>query len=319
MFRFSTVMCLSLAATSAAGDFSLEFPVDCELGNTCHIQYLVDVDPSANVADFQCGRLTYDGHKGTDFALPSLAAQAEGVTVFAAAAGTIVGVRNDMEDILQFGPDAPDVSDRECGNGVVITHDDGYETQYCHLAKGSVTVSTGQMVDAGTPIGKIGLSGKTQFPHLHLSVRHNGAVVDPFDTIEAQRCDDDDDPIWAEVPTTPAGGLITIGLHDGIPDYQEVKAGTAETPITRTSPALVGWSFAYMAQAGDQLVSRITGPHGEVISHTETLQKDQAQLFRAAGKRRPMGGWPAGDYVLDVTFVRADTVIDTASHSFSID
>lgn len=55
----------------------------------------MDHDPSDAAHDFACGSLTYDTHKGTDFALPTLAAQAAGVNVLAAAAGTVVGVRND--------------------------------------------------------------------------------------------------------------------------------------------------------------------------------------------------------------------------------
>ena len=171
---FSLIAICSLAATSAAGEVVLEFPLDCTLDETCFIQQFVDDDPSAIATDFACGSLTYDGHKGTDFALNSLAQQAAGVDVLAAAEGTIMGVRNDMNDILQITPDAPDVSDRECGNGVVIKHIDGFETQYCHMAKGSIIVSSGQTVQAGETLGKVGLSGQTQFQHLHVAVRKDG-------------------------------------------------------------------------------------------------------------------------------------------------
>jgi hypothetical protein len=49
---------LSLVAGSAAGDISLAFPVDCDLGETCHIQQTVDHDPSEGASDFTCGLLT---------------------------------------------------------------------------------------------------------------------------------------------------------------------------------------------------------------------------------------------------------------------
>jgi len=67
--RFSLTAICSLAATSASGEFVLEFPLDCTLDETCFIQQFVDNDPSAIATDFACGSLTYDGHKGTDFAL----------------------------------------------------------------------------------------------------------------------------------------------------------------------------------------------------------------------------------------------------------
>ena len=61
--RFSLIAICSLAATSAAGEFVLEFPLDCTLDETCFIQQFVDNDPSAIAPDFACGSLTYDGHK----------------------------------------------------------------------------------------------------------------------------------------------------------------------------------------------------------------------------------------------------------------
>ena len=40
---------------------------------------------------------------------------------------------------------------------VVQWHADGWDTQYCHLAAGSVAVPTGQRVDAGYVIARVGL------------------------------------------------------------------------------------------------------------------------------------------------------------------
>jgi murein DD-endopeptidase MepM/ murein hydrolase activator NlpD len=61
----------------------------------------------------------------------------------------------------------------------VIVHDQGWETQYCHLKHGSISVKVGDTVQVGDVLGKIGLSGRTQFPHVHVSVRHNGTRIDP--------------------------------------------------------------------------------------------------------------------------------------------
>jgi murein DD-endopeptidase MepM/ murein hydrolase activator NlpD len=48
------------------------------------------------------------------------------------------------------------------------------------MKEGSVTVVTGEQVGRGDVLGQVGMSGRTQFPHVHISVRHSGAVVDPF-------------------------------------------------------------------------------------------------------------------------------------------
>ena len=96
---------------------------------------------------------------------------------------------------------------RDCGNGVVIDHDDGWQTQYCHLRRGSVGVTRGQAVARGDRLGVVGMSGRTQFPHLHLSVRRDGAVIDPFAPSDPPRCTDAAQtapaPLWSDPPGLP--------------------------------------------------------------------------------------------------------------------
>ena len=310
---------LSLVAQTAAGDIPLALPIDCDLGETCHIQQTVDHDPTEGASDFACGFLTYDGHKGTDFALPSLTAMEQGVDVLAAAPGTVRGVRDGMTDVLQVGSDAPDVTGRECGNGVVISHGDGWETQYCHLAKGSIKVKSGDRVAIGTVLGQVGLSGQTQFPHLHLSVRQDGSVIDPFDPDGGVTCNAvSEDVLWSENIAVPAGGLISVGFAAGIPEFDDIKAGTAAADTLLVTEPLVVWGNVFGGQVGDNLRLRITGSQGDIIDQTITLDRNQAQLFRATGRKAPAGGWPAGTYDGMLEMIRDDTVIDTLTSSVTL-
>jgi len=59
------------------------------------------------------------------------------------------------------------VKGKECGNGVVITHGDGYETQLCHLKQASIIVQKGDQVKKGDILGFVGTSGASEFPHVH--------------------------------------------------------------------------------------------------------------------------------------------------------
>ncbi len=300
MHRLLGAAVLSLVAVPAAGDLRLALPVDCALGDSCFIQHLVDRDPGPEVQDFTCGTLSYDGHKGTDFALPTLNAMHAGVDVLAAAPGVVRGLRDEMPDQI-YAPDDPKVAGRECGNGVVIDHGDGWETQYCHLKRGSIRVAPGQQVDTGAVLGQIGLSGKTQFPHLHLSLRHEGAVVDPF--LGDGPCGTAD-TLWESDLAVPPGGLIYAGFSPAVPTYDAVKQGdAAQAALPADAPALVLFVFAYGGQMGDLLTLRIDGPHGPVLTEEMVLDKHQAQFFRATG-RRARGPWPIGDYTGTVTLTR---------------
>ncbi len=159
-------LALSLALVAgpvgAADSPRFALPIDCVPGATCFVQNYVDHDPSSAWRDYACGARSYDGHDGTDFRVPSMAAVRTGVAVLAAADGVVAGTRDGMPDgsIRENGKEA--VKDRECGNGLVLRHADGWETQYCHLAQGSVAVRRGQTVRAGARLGSVGLSGLTE-------------------------------------------------------------------------------------------------------------------------------------------------------------
>ena len=311
---------LALAAVPAAADPpALVLPVDCALGKTCYVQNYLDRDPGPGFADVACGPLAYDGHGGTDFALPDLAAMEAGVDVLAAAPGVVMGTREGMPDVSFRDPSAPDLAARECGNGVSIDHGDGWSTQYCHLARDSLTVRPGARVEAGQVLGRIGLSGQTEFPHLHLTVRHDGARVDPFDA-SGTSCEDGRlDPLWAEPIAYVPTGVIGAGLLDRVPEWAEVTAGgLGAHPRGRDAP-LVLWGHAFGGRPGDVMRLRIDGPGGVVIEEAREVGEIQAAYFFAEGRRAPAGGWPRGTYVGRVEILRDRTVMDRAEARAALD
>lgn len=320
MIRHWLFALLILAAPVAAKDITLSLPIDCTLGETCFIQQYVDRDAGPAHRDFTCGSLSYDGHKGTDFSLPSLAAMSAGVDVLVAADGIIAATRNDMADVIHGTENAPSINDKECGNGILVKHNGGWETQYCHLKQGSVIVTRGQKVVQGDVLGQVGLSGKTQFPHLHLSVRKHGNVIDPFDADKTLTCDGSDlHGLWQTNIPYVGAGVISLGFAPSVPKYAAIKAGTAHNAkLPSDAPALVLWGYAYGGQQGDILELLITGPNGEVIRHQARLKKPQSQFYRAAGKRRETAPWPAGNYVGIAKLIRSDQILGHAKITLQI-
>ncbi|MCH9052676.1 MAG: hypothetical protein IIA72_16640, partial [Proteobacteria bacterium] len=77
----------------------LSLPLDCRPGISCWIAAHVDLDPGRGFADYACGHLGYNGHKGTDIAIRDLGAMEEGVAVLAAAPGIVKNWRDGMADI----------------------------------------------------------------------------------------------------------------------------------------------------------------------------------------------------------------------------
>jgi hypothetical protein len=54
------------------------------------------------------------------------------------------------------------------GNYVVIDHENGEYSHYCHLKENSIAVQAGERVQQGQVIGCVGNTGNSSVPHLHL-------------------------------------------------------------------------------------------------------------------------------------------------------
>jgi len=63
------------------------------------------------------------------------------------------------------------------GKTVVIDHGLGVFSIYCHFSE--INVSSGDDVEKGEVIGKIGSTGRVTGPHLHWSIKIRGSRVDP--------------------------------------------------------------------------------------------------------------------------------------------
>jgi murein DD-endopeptidase MepM/ murein hydrolase activator NlpD len=71
------------------------------------------------------------------------------------------------------------------GNMVEIDHGFGIHTRYGHLS--SILVQVGANVPVGTPIGRLGSTGRSTGPHVHYEVWYNDVVRNPSTFIEAGR------------------------------------------------------------------------------------------------------------------------------------
>ncbi len=309
---------LLLGAAPVAGraqaPFQLALPIDCAPGRTCFVQNYTDHDPSPAAKDYACGPLTYDGHKGTDFRLPDLAAQRRGVKVLAAAPGVVLRMRDGTPDIsIRDRPDRVP-SDRACGNGLIIQHAGGWQTQYCHMAQGSLKVRPGQKVETGAVLGLVGLSGQTEFPHLHLSVREGREDVDPFAYGEAPGQCSGGRSLWrpdvkAALPYR-ARTVINAGFAAAVVSLPDVETGGVQPP-GRGAEALYAYVRAIGLRQGDIRSLVLWGPNGAAIAsgRSRPLDHDKAQWLDGIGRRRPGGQWPAGRYTLQYQVLNGGKVV----------
>jgi murein DD-endopeptidase MepM/ murein hydrolase activator NlpD len=103
----------------------------------------------------QAGGRWAHNHTGLDFAAPM------GTPVRSVMAGEVI--QADFEGAY--------------GRQVKVRHSDGTVTSYSHMEE--FDVSVGDSVDAGTMVGRIGMTGNTTGPHVHFEVLPGGG--DPID------------------------------------------------------------------------------------------------------------------------------------------
>jgi hypothetical protein len=96
-------------------------------------------------------------HNGIDYAA------ATGTQVRAAAAG----------NVRFAGPNGPN------GNLLVLTHPGGFESFYAHLSRFATGIRAGTKVKQRQLIAYVGSTGRSTGPHLHFSLKKNGAFIDP--------------------------------------------------------------------------------------------------------------------------------------------
>ena len=304
------ILTLAVALPATAQPPKLSLPLDCDIGRTCYIEDYVDTDPGPGQRDYTCGIKSRDDHRGIDFMLLSFDDMEAGVNVLAAASGTVAATRDGMADTPVTAETRDAIRGQECGNAVRVDHGDGWQTLYCHMKQGSLSVRQGDMVKAGDVLGQVGLSGLTNAPHVHLGVLRDGQIVDPFAPDARDTCGAPlDQSLWEiTLPYDPAG-LFTAGFSTAVPEFEAVRSGAARASTAQPDQPIVLYGHVFYAQPGDLLTLTAEGPQGEIFTHEITLDAPQAQLFRAFGRKAPEGGWEPGDYRGYVRLTRGETIL----------
>ena len=305
----------------------LSLPLVCQPHKTCFIQNYVDIDPGRPATDYMCGGATYDKHSGVDFRLLSAAATTPPVSVLASADGTVKAVRDGVQDLFFKKAKPQDVAGRECGNGVIIDHGGGWETQYCHMHQGSVRVAKGQTVKRGDALGEAGYSGLADFAQVHISVRHDGKTIDPFlpDATDG-KCDPNArgsglwEPQAAAAFPYKNGEMIGADFAGAPPTVEGLEVDHRNVvPLTTASPALILYGRFINLMKGDQVHFTASGPGSEILDESAApLERDKATYVAFAGKRRPGETWPAGRYSGRVELIRDKGVIATNIVTFDL-
>lgn len=316
---------LCFITPAVAGDLKLELPVKCEVGVDCFFQNFADLDPGDATRDPWCGEAAYDGHKGTDIRLFSLKDIGKNVPVLASAPGTVKAVRDGVADkLVKTQEDREALKGTECGNGVVIDHGNGYETQYCHMKNGSVSVKSGQSVKVGERLGSVGNSGLAQFPHVHLTMRKNRQWID---VVSGQSPSSDCKPFTKEnsrfsaiafkaLPENPRQ-LLASGISGIVPKHENLVVEGAPVQAVSGDPVTVGWAWFINLEKGDVVTIELSGPDGfHVKNSLDPVDRHKATFSSFSGRKRSP---KPGNYTLYVSVSNQEKIVLTDRKELNVE
>ncbi len=247
---------------------AFEWPLQMAPGfNDCNyylISNYVDEDATTGIKDYNCGSVTYDGHRGTDIAInpfPFYKMDNNSIDVVAAAPGTIIAKQDGHYD-------RNCAMNSDTANYIVVQHADGSEALYWHMKKYSVTAKTvGETVATGDFLGVVGSSGSSTGPHMHFEIWANSSsssLRDPW----AGTCNALGGTSWwaRQKPYTEPAVLrvqvnSVLAVFPGCPTTESPN----EDSCFNSGGTAKFYLFLRNESAGDTVYERIINPDGSTF------------------------------------------------------
>lgn len=286
---------LILLTSLPAHAIKLNFPVACRIMTDCWITNHVDLkNNKPQREDYMCGQKLSNDNKSTHISLGSLNAIAENHAVVAAADGVVQVAR----DIGGF-----------CGVRVLIEHDSGWETSYCHLSPDPILVREGQTVQRGQVIGAVGMSGQADWPRLSFAVIRNGMIFDPFSgKSNIEGCSAKSKPLWnaGYNPLYEPAHVTAIGFGVGAPNPRAIMQGIQnQESILEQVQVISLWAMMMNVMQGDEIHLQITAPSGRIEKENVInidINREQMPIFMIANRGNLL--WERGIYTGKITITR---------------
>lgn len=288
-----TVTSGSAHADVAVAVTGLEEPIVGTLNEDFFYTNYVDEGSGTAIRDYTCGPKTYDGHQGVDIVLPSFARMDAGVDVVAAAPGTVVEAHDGEFDRQKAWSNAP-------WNDVIIDHDGQLRTVYGHLKSGSVAVTVGQSVAAGTKLGEVGSSGRSDMPHLHLELVQGGTFTDPY----GGTCSSGRRYFLAPLPYQDEFRMIAAEVSDLAMDIDIIKDGLPPaTTIDENDAQATAWVHLHNGRTGAQVVFTFRRPDGVALDDIDVTLPSFYSMswWWAWWDRWLLDPWP-GDWSVEIRY-----------------
>jgi hypothetical protein len=175
----------------------------------------------------------------------------------------------------------------------------------------SVQVRRGTRVKAGQWLGFVGLSGRTEFPHLHFQVSRKNIIVDPFTGLsQGSGCGKSSASLWNKAALKElayrATNIYMGGFTGRDPNAGGARAGKYhDIKVPRTAASLNLWADIFGLRKDDLLLFEIFAPNRTLILAAKAIiRRTQIRKFFTAKTRRTAKLWLPGSYRGEIRLVR---------------
>lgn len=313
IYKILLLTIIVLTPDTHALELKFSIPIECKFGEDCFLLNQVE--------KVECAQLPFSTKDGVIFIAKHDALVRDGIKILASQDGRVKAVRSNVDD-----QDKSTVGIAPCGNGLIITHANGYETQYCYLRKDSIKLKKGDKVKEGQELGLMGMSGNINYPALLFTLKQKNKHIDPFTNNHASKdCGyNSDKSLWnseAIKAMIHSGTIITnYGFTTEEPEIAKARNGDYNIMTIAGNTNIIGYFIDLIGvYEGDLIFIEMLSPDGyKIVSYQKKFVDFNPRAFAHIVYKNQSQKLNEGEYKISFKLLRQGSIIIEKQDSLKI-
>ncbi len=307
------LLIIIIPSDTYASELKFNTPIQCKIGEDCFLLNQLE--------KVGCGQLPFSTKDGVMFIAKHDALVRDGIKILASQNGKVKAVRSNVDD-----QDKSTVSIAPCGNGIIVTHANGYETQYCYLHKDTIKLKKGDKVKEGQELGLMGMSGNINYPAMLFTLKRKNKHIDPFtNNHKSEDCVyNHDKSLWNPETIKTMIHSETIITNYGFtteePEIAKARNGDYNTMTIAGNTNIIGYFIDLIGvYEGDLIIIEMLSPDGyKIVSYQKKFVDFNPRAFAHIVYKNQSQKLNEGEYKISFKLLRQGSIIIEKQDSLNI-